>query len=354
MRCFVITLSLFLACGCSAAKDDKSKDKEEKIKPLAIGDPVPPLAVDVWLNGAGIKAIEPGKIYLFDFWATWCGPCIEAMPDLAQTAREYADKNVVVIPVTTLSNRNGMPAVEAYVEKVGKRFGLTFGVCRTKKMEDTWYHAAGAEGFPTTLIVDKEGKLAFIGQPMEVADVLPQVVDGTWKGDASVRQINAMNAELGLIEDKAARKPQDALAAMIAFEGKYPAKAKQPNVIVLKLVLLMQNKKFEEAKATTEKSMAESIAAKRTSMLEKLMAIWVASELNPEKKHVDLSLKALDALFTLAGKEPSGRLLFNAAEIHHFVGNKTKAIEYLDAALKVEENPELKRQMAELGEQFRK
>ena len=356
MRVCSIALSFLVACGCTAAKDEKVKDDKDKDAKtnLAIGDPVPPLVVDAWLNGTGTKAIEPGTIYVVDFWATWCGPCIAAMPGLAEMAREYADKNVVVIPVTTISSRNPLKGIEAYVAKVGKPLGLTFAVCKSGTMDKTWFEAAGAEGYPTTMIVDKQGKLAFMGHPMEVPDVVARLVDGTWKGEASRKEIAAMQDELQAIEEKGEKQPEAALKDLAAFELRYPAKVTQSGVAVMKLLLLMQAKKFDEAKIHTEAILPGTIAAKRTSMLETIMKIWVTKELNPELKHKQLSVTALDALLTAAGKEPSSQLLVYAAEIHFRTGNKPKSIEYLDAAIKAETDPEAKKQIAELGEEFRK
>ena len=353
MRICSIAFFLTFACGCTAAKDDKVKEKDAKTG-LAVGDAVPPLVVDAWLNGDGVKALEPGKIYVLDFWATWCGPCIALMPELAETARDYADQNVVVIPITTTDGRNSRKSIEKYVAKVGKPLGLTFAVCETRTMQQTWFDAAGAEGYPTTMIVDKQGKLAFLGHPMEAADALPKIVDGTWKGEASVKEIAAMQAEFQAIQEKGDKKPADALVDLTAFEAKYPAKAKKSDVVLTRLLLLMILKKYDEAKAYTEVILPAAVTASRTSALEKIMAVWAAPQLNPDKKHMELSLKALEGLLTLAGKEPTSQLLFNAAEIHFFNGNKPKALEYLDAALKAEDNPETKRQMAELGEEFRK
>jgi len=353
MRYCGIALSLLLACGCTSAKDDKTKEKDEP-KSIAVGDPAPPLAVDIWLNGTGIKAIEPGKIYVLEFWATWCGPCLEAMPELGETAKEYADKNVVVIPITTVTDRNPKKTVEKYVEKVGRHYGLTFAVCEKSTMHKTWWEAAGAEGYPTTFIVDKQGKIVYVGHPMDIVDILPKVVDGTWKGEAGLKEIAIVQLELQTIQEKGEKQPETALKDLIAYEVKYPAKAKQTNVIFTKLLLLMNLKKYDEAKAYTEAILPAAVAAKRSSTLDKIMAIWAAPQLNPEKKHVGLSIKALEALLQLAGKEPTAQLLFNAAEVYHLNGNKPKALEYLDAALKAEDNPETKRQMAELGAEFRK
>ncbi|HEX5539094.1 MAG TPA: TlpA disulfide reductase family protein, partial [Methylophilaceae bacterium] len=42
-----------------------------------------------------------GKILVVNFWATWCPPCREEMPELSQLQEQYRDRNVVVIGIST-------------------------------------------------------------------------------------------------------------------------------------------------------------------------------------------------------------------------------------------------------------
>src|SRR5262249_43056309 len=64
---------------------------------LKVGDPAPALKVSRWLQGKEVKKFEPGQVYVVEFWATWCGPCIAAMPHLAELQARYKGKGVTVI-----------------------------------------------------------------------------------------------------------------------------------------------------------------------------------------------------------------------------------------------------------------
>src|SRR5262249_36414263 len=88
----VVALAGLVAGGSMA---DDPKDKKDVAVPevtLKVGDPAPQLKADKWLQGGEVKAFEPGKVYVVEFWATWCGPCISAMPHLAQLQEHYKDK----------------------------------------------------------------------------------------------------------------------------------------------------------------------------------------------------------------------------------------------------------------------
>src|SRR6478735_4808346 len=59
-----------------------------------VGDPVTPDALGKaeWIQGSAPTAWEPGKLYLIECWATWCGPCVAAIPHVNELHRKYADK----------------------------------------------------------------------------------------------------------------------------------------------------------------------------------------------------------------------------------------------------------------------
>ncbi len=58
-----------------------------------INKPAPEFVVEEWLTK---QPDREGKMVLIDFWATWCGPCLEAIPKLNQFHRKHKDRLVVV------------------------------------------------------------------------------------------------------------------------------------------------------------------------------------------------------------------------------------------------------------------
>ncbi len=72
---------------------------------LSAGDAAPALSVTKWLKGAPVTSFEKGHVYVVEFWATWCGPCVASMPHLSAIQKEFKDK-VTIIGVTSEDPNN--------------------------------------------------------------------------------------------------------------------------------------------------------------------------------------------------------------------------------------------------------
>lgn len=152
---------------------------------LTIGDSAPTFKPEGWVKGTPIKQFEKGKVYVVEFWATWCGPCIASMPHLSDMADKYKGK-VEFISVNTW-DRNQPGEKEAnhagHVDRVKKfvtendskmRYNIALDD-EKDTISTTWMRAAGRNGIPCAFIVDQEGEVAWIGHPMEMEQPVEQV-----------------------------------------------------------------------------------------------------------------------------------------------------------------------------------
>ncbi len=65
-------------------------DTKERPFKLMVGDQAPALSIGNWVKGSPVKSFEPGKVYVIEFWETWCGPCIRNIPHVNEIQKEYA------------------------------------------------------------------------------------------------------------------------------------------------------------------------------------------------------------------------------------------------------------------------
>lgn len=91
------------------------------------------------------------KLTVLNIWATWCGPCVEEMPDFEKVYQEYKDKDVQFIGVAVDSD-------ESEVKSLAKDLGITYLLV---KDNERFLELVGSkfDYVPVTLFIDSEGKV---------------------------------------------------------------------------------------------------------------------------------------------------------------------------------------------------
>ncbi|MFT3946999.1 MAG: TlpA disulfide reductase family protein [Agriterribacter sp.] len=147
---------------------------------LNIGDPAPPLKVSNWLKGKPVQQYEKGKVYIIEFWATWCAPCKAAMPHLSDLSREYGEKVTIIGMDIMEKPTTPLQKIKDFVDSMGVNMDYTVAVQDSNFMEKEWLFASGEQAIPQTFVVNQEGKLAWIGHPGKMSEVLNKVINKTW------------------------------------------------------------------------------------------------------------------------------------------------------------------------------
>jgi thiol-disulfide isomerase/thioredoxin len=158
---------------------------------LGVGDKAPAIKVAKWLKGTPVASFQKGKVYVVEFWATWCPPCIESIPHLTDLAKKYKGK-ATFVGVSVSEAEPGAkltsyePKVSAFVKKMGAKMNYNVAVDGPQAtMSRTWMDAAAQNGIPTAFVVNQQGNIAWIGHPMgELDEVVGKVIAGKFDSKA--------------------------------------------------------------------------------------------------------------------------------------------------------------------------
>jgi uncharacterized protein (TIGR03435 family) len=123
------------------------------------GNPAPPLNLEKLLQApanavASWDALK-GKVVVLEFWATWCGPCIEAVPHLNELADEFKEKGVQFIAITDEKES----VVQPFLKRKAMRAWVGLDTDRSM------FKDYGVSGIPHTVVVGTNGVIAWVTHP---------------------------------------------------------------------------------------------------------------------------------------------------------------------------------------------
>lgn len=93
-----------------------------------------------------------GRVVLLNFWATWCGPCIEEIPVFSRWQRQYGDAGLQVIGI---SMDDDEAAVKRFLAKHGVPYPILMG---DAKLGESF---GGVYGLPQSFLIDAHGRIVF-------------------------------------------------------------------------------------------------------------------------------------------------------------------------------------------------
>ena len=140
---------------------------------IKAGGPAPPINVTDWVLNVPEDKVFDGKFVVLEFWATWCGPCIAAIPHLNELQEEFQRKDLYFVSMTDES----LPKINRFLDRLNfksivvsdqdKKTHIAFG--DGKK---------GLEAYPMTVLIDPEGLVRWVGEPKQLTgDVMQAFLD---------------------------------------------------------------------------------------------------------------------------------------------------------------------------------
>ncbi len=179
--------------GILVAVESPAKHEElQTTASLSVSSPAPQIDIEHWVSPATpelgvVTQFETGKVYVIEFWATWCLPCVGTMPHLAQLQQKCAGQGVQIVSISNepLETVNKFLDTSVRGQKSQQTYrDLTKAYCLTTdpdhSVHSDYMDAANIKVIPTAFIVGKTGLLEWIGHPKDIDEPLASLVTGDW------------------------------------------------------------------------------------------------------------------------------------------------------------------------------
>jgi len=339
---------------------------ETRAEGLGLGDPAPKLDVKEFVKGEPVKVFEPGKFYVVEFWATWCGPCRVTIPHLTELQKKHPEVTFIGVSVWEEDQKGVKPFVEEMGEKMDYRVALDNVPADAERgegpMAENWMKAANQDGIPTAFIINKEGKIAWIGHPSSMDEPLEKITKGEWSIDDAIAAEKTQREEQAKFEKVRGKlvaaieteDPAKILAAIDEVVKEVPSMEK--NLAGLRFTALLKSGDEDKAIEVGD-SLIDGDFGKNSNALNALAWSIVdpAAKHKPSPKLVQFAKKAAERADDMEkGENPF--IADTLAKVYFDSGDAAKALETQKRAIEhakgtdLENEPSLKERL----EQYQK
>lgn len=295
------------------------------------GSPAPAMDVKTWYKGKPVTKFDKNKVYVVEFWATWCGPCRESIPHLTEIAKKNQDVTFAGISIWEDDKGDN---IKNFVAQMGDKMDYNVGYSGNKEgMSQTWMTAAGQNGIPTAFII-KNNTVQWIGHPMELEKPLEEVKSGKFNLAKFKAEFNKQaDANRAMM---AAQKEIETISQLIK-DGKYDDATKKLNELEKKSPMLKEQADslrftmLAKTDPTKWDAKAKEMASSGNEQSVMQLCIFALNQFE-EKGDAAMGQKAMDYALSSA-KDGDLMTYYYGAMFYDQKKDPKKALELVDKAI---------------------
>jgi thiol-disulfide isomerase/thioredoxin len=331
---------------------------------LKIGDAAPKIEVKSFVKGEPVKEFAAGKTYVVEFWATWCPPCKTSIPHLTELQKKHPA--VTFIGVSVSEQDQGL--VKPFVDEMGDKMAYRVAIDAVPEgkasnegaMSKGWMQASGQAGIPSAFIVAGDGKIYWIGHPMEMDEPLEKISSGSWdlkiamadnqRAKEEVTKVQKLQNDFGkAVQSGDSKKVIEAADAAIQFKPMF-----ERFVGPMKFAALIKLDEQEKALEYGKKLLASDIGKEPQGLNALAWAIVdPESKVKPNAKLLEMAVESAKKADELVNeKDPA--IADTLAKGYFDSGNVAKAIETQERAVRLGKDTPIAKELAERLEKYKK
>ncbi len=327
------------AAGATSAATAKRSPFRRSNPTVFPGSRLPFPNFATWVQGEPATAWAPGTVYVFEFFSTTCSHCKEFAETVEGYAREYGAKGMRFVAITD----EQAPKVQAWLDSPEKKDHVPYSVVSDPDRSAVMQMQNGTfRNFNPRFFIVKDGVVQWFGHPKEAAEPLAKLAAGTWD-PASVRAAIDLDGVAALAKnylDNIARecektddwKPMlvgldSVIAAMPERAGQYEAQR-----FTVMIGLCDMGTAGDDYGREVAKRHPEEMATIRSLSRAILQSPYV------KNRNLDLGMEFALAADALA-KGLDARVADTVALAHFSKGDRAKAIEHEERAVRLEKDP---------------